>query len=139
MTSIPPAGRFHRIIKKLGRFAEAVTADLSDSYTALLGGERPLGVYRGDTHSDDILFTEYAFIFTDSNGLVRRIAYAEIQTVKYPLPASESIDLAIQLTDALTITIRVVGRQGNFRDVFEVGRFFMRVAEDAGKGCPLPP
>lgn len=138
MNLIAPASRFHRVIKRLARYVDSANCNLSREYKELIANERLLGAYKGDEIVEDIAFTENAFIYTDMNSAVaRRVAYADIQTVKYPLPASDSIDLIIQLTDGVQINVRVAGREGNFRDVFEIGRFFMRVAEDAGKGGPL--
>jgi hypothetical protein len=116
----------------------ADAAEVNASYRELFQGTRLLGVYKGDSQSEDIVFADGLFLFAErgSDG-PRLVSYADIQTVEYPLPASESVELRIQLTDSSSMSMRVVGRHGNFRDVFEVGRFFMRVAEDAGKGMKL--
>jgi hypothetical protein len=133
LMQVTPTSRFHRTVRKLERCADAATTDLGASYAALLSSDKPIGIYRGDARTEDILFTENAWIFTDSTGKARRIEYREIQWVKFPSKASDSVDLLIQIANASTATLRVVGRQGNFRDVSQVGRFFMRVAEDTGK------
>ena len=139
MTLIAPASRLHRIVKKMDRFVDADSVKVNAPYRELLQGSTLLGAYRGDSQSENIFFADHLLVFTEfDSGRPCRISYADIQTVEYPLPASESIELKIQLTDSSIVSMRVVGRNGNFRDVFEVGRFFMRIAEDAGKGMKLP-
>lgn len=136
MFSVTPSVRFHRILKRMDRVQTTDPLSvIEQSYLALLEGDEILGVYVGDVRSDDIAFSDRAFVFTEyPGGAVVRIPYQRLQSVEYPLPASDSVDLRIQLTDLSFITVRVVGRVDNFRDVFEMGRFFMRVAEDDGKG-----
>jgi hypothetical protein len=131
MTLIDPASRFHRIVRKLGRFIDPTASEFVDlSKAFVMDIDKPLGIYRGDLRRDDILFTNQAVSFIDGENAVRRILYADIQSVGFPIPASESILLDLTLRNALSLQLRIVGRQGNFRDVFEVGRFFMRVVED---------
>lgn len=132
MTFISPASRFHRIIKKLARSVVGQEHDVLPDYKALIQtNESLIGVYCADARIDDLLFTDKGVIFMDyKNFLARRITYADIDDVDFPLPVSDSVLLTLQLSDSSLVSIKVVGQQGNFRDVFEVGRFFMRVVED---------
>ncbi|MEO7404091.1 MAG: hypothetical protein ABIU95_10520 [Burkholderiales bacterium] len=130
MISVTPASRFHRIVKKLRR-VESISAPRP--YASLIkDSETVLGVYRGDNDGEEIVFADGACLFQDPLvGEIRRVDYVQIIKVGFPLPASESIDLTLSLVDSSIATIRVVGREDSFRDVFEVGRFFMRVVEDS--------
>lgn len=135
MSSITVASRAHRILKKLDRFEYGSLVKMDASYDLLARDKVILGVYRGDSWNQDIVFTEDDVIFTELDGRQpRAIRYSIIQAVEYPLPASDAIDLKLHLIDASIVLIRIVGRQGNYRDVFEMGRFFSRVAEDGGRG-----
>ena len=131
MNTITPASRFHRIVKKLERCQIGAEADPLVQPEASVEQESLLGIYRGDTKCDDIVFTELGFTITDACARVPiKLKYLDIKAVKYPLPNSDSVVLTLQLVDGTEAFVQVVGRQGNFRDVFEVGRFFTRVVED---------
>ena len=107
---------------------------LPDYKVLIQTNESLIGVYCADARIDDLIFTDKGAIFMDyENCLARRIAYAEIDEVRFPLPASDSVLLTLRLSDSSLVSIKVVGRQGDYRDVFEIGRFFMRVVEDEKK------
>ncbi len=133
---VTPPSRLHRTVKKLRRFVES--KDMSGSPQLLMdciaSTESVLGYYQGDTDKENILFAERSVVFVDpDNGEINRIPYEQISGVEFPLPALDSVDLLLRLVYGATAKMRVVGRQGNFRDVFEVGRFFMRVAADVAR------
>jgi hypothetical protein len=133
MSFYSPSSRFHRIIKKLDRCEIGATLHIPSALEALVeNNESLLGIYRADNRHDDLFFTDKSVLFMDTDHITsRRIPYLDILDVVFPLPASNSIELTLLLADRTACNITVVGTNGTYRDVFEVGRFFMRVAEDA--------
>lgn len=135
MSYITPASRLHRTVRKLSRFSVIAPASALEQIQYLLASdERILGCYLGNQDSEHIFFTDYAVMFTDTlEPKISKITYKSIEDIDFPLPASSSIDLTLCLNDDTKKVLRVVGVVGNTRDVFEVGRFFMRVVADLKK------
>lgn len=132
MKPIGASSRFHRIVKKLDRYRELEGANVeSDQKALLLDGEIILGVYVGDRANQNLVFTNSAFVYFNSViSAYRRIEYSEIIDIVFPRPSSDATSLTLQLSGSPAVGVDVVGQNGSSRDVFEMGRFFMRVVED---------
>ena len=132
MKLVNASSRFHRIVKKMDRYREFGGADVeSDQQALLLDEEAILGVYAGDRVNQNLVFTNNAFVYFDGAvSAYRSIEYTEIIDVVFPRPTSGATSLTLKLSDSSAVSVDVVGQKGSSRDVFEMGRFFMRVVED---------
>lgn len=124
--------RFLQIIKRLTRCIIADKVILTpDQFALLENNDIILGVYKGDKNFEDIVFLNNAILFFNSQtNALKKIVYSELKEVIYPLSASDSILLKLRLKNGYETNLKVVGVQGSFRDVFHIGKFFMRVIED---------
>ena len=132
MSYTTPASRLHRTVRKLSRFSITVPASALEQIRCLLpNDEHVLGCYLGNHDVEHIFFTDSSAIFTDRKEFkILKVPYSAINDIDFPLPASPSIDLTLCLHDGTAKFLRVIGVAGNTRDVFEVGRFFLRVVAD---------
>ena len=132
MSYTTPASRLHRTVRKLSRFSSTVPASALEQIRCLLpNDERVLGCYLGNQDVEHIFFTDSYAIFTDSQKLKPvKVPYSAIKDIDFPLPASSSVDLKLCLHDGTAKFLRVIGVAENTRDVFEIGRFFLRVVAD---------
>jgi hypothetical protein len=103
--------------------------------TKLSEGERLLGVYENTPLSsfESIFVTDKGLCF-EENGIWLRVDYSEINSVDLPLP--ENIDrsnslITIIKKDGSKTQVPIRGGRERFFDLYEFGRFLMRVAEDS--------
>ena len=129
---ISSKSRFHRIVSKLARCKKIDREEIPDYFLKLMEEkEDSLGLYRANDQRHKLFFTSDAIYFIQNSTLEpMRIAYKDLQSIKFPLPISESTELRLILRNGDFVEIDVIGRDGTYRDVFEVGRFLMRVMED---------
>ncbi len=133
----PVAGRFDRIIKKLERYHPAQSA-LPDWINSLGGPVTDsLGSYRGGLATGP--FNENQIIYFFEQGLAFHdcflqfpiyLNYTDIVSIELPQPDSGSTKLRLKNARGSTSTLDIVGTQNQSRDVFEIGRFLIRVIED---------
>jgi hypothetical protein len=134
-TIVTVSSRYHRTIRKMPRSIDT-SSPLIDKHCSVLTGL--IGMYLGDSSKDNIAFYEKEVVFFDyAADQVCKLAYADIIGIEFPDPSSASVDLQMHVQNhdigqktKVIKTLRVVGVYGKFRDVFEIGRFFMRVTED---------
>jgi hypothetical protein len=95
-------------------------------------GEQLIGVYENEAGT-----STHAVAITDGRLLVEcggrwdAIRFADIGDVALPENKAGSDRLVIREISGREIDVRVSGRQGRFRDVFEFSRFLLRVASAA--------
>jgi hypothetical protein len=132
-----PSKRFSQIVKRLARCTVTDKVDsTSDQFVLFELNENILGVYKGDKIFEDIIFTNEKIIFHDSKiNNFMKVYYSELKEVNFPAPTSDSIVLNLLTKNLKEINLKVVGKQGNFRDVFQIGKFLMRVIEDNQKNA----
>lgn len=122
--------RFIRTIAKLPQAREIKTPcvvlpiDLADEI---------FGYYDGGTETTSFYFAQQSFFYFDSTTAVwTRQIYKQIKSVYLPDASSASKTMELRRVDGLSsIILHIDGEQGKYRDVFEVGRFFMRIIDNS--------
>jgi hypothetical protein len=93
-----------------------------------------VGVYRNrdDEQSGEILVTENG-LFVNSSPMSYWVRFSEIASIQAPSAESESAEIQIMVKSGTVYHLRISGRDGRFRDVFNFVRFLDRVLEDINK------
>jgi hypothetical protein len=125
--------RCHRTLRKLEGFKRPDELPL-DLPAFLLPDEIGLGAYVNP--NDDLVFalSNWAIYISDKDTRqFRKLLLSDLAKVSTPdtdrKERAETLVLEDRYGSRFTLTIS--GGQGNFRDLFEVLRFFKRVREDA--------
>jgi len=117
-TTIPPKQRFHRILRRLACYRSELPSDL-----ALEPSEAHLGVLCGLDGSAECFLTDQGVYFHVDRRWAR-VAYRDIE-VLFPAKTNSKGALTLRAPVGSLSPLR------GSRELWEVGRFFMRCAEDA--------
>src|SRR5258708_1290418 len=128
--------RAMRILKPMPRFRAGFKNGLPSYASEIpLGPFKDLiGIYENSDSSKNrcVVVTE-AGLLVEKDGTWEAHSYSEIDSVGFPLKTQLSqgnVGITIQKSNQSLTLIPIVGSQGKFFDVFEFGRFLMRVVED---------
>ncbi len=100
------------------------------------GDGEPIGAYINDDPSAGPVIIAEEALLAQCNGQATRIRYGDIASVQLPPKDSALGVLTVVTSDGNTCQIHIDGASGRFRDVYEFGRFLMRVRDDVKREEP---
>ncbi|MDB6034854.1 MAG: hypothetical protein JWM16_5192, partial [Verrucomicrobiales bacterium] len=128
--------RVHRILRPLATFHVlgewSRLQQLAKVQSPLSENERLLGVYENHPGLVDeiVAFTETGMYLREAGGWFS-VRYAEIVNAESRNTGkTETSEITLLLSSGLQKALPIHGGTGRFRDVFQVLRFFDRLAED---------
>jgi hypothetical protein len=136
MVEISVLSRAHRAFRDTTRFhflgnepgAAAQYEELVRSGEALRDA---IGIYKNpDKVEPEAILVAEAGLILIRPGSVQRIEFADIESIQSPSAEDESPDISVRLRSGIVVRLRVAGKDGRFRDVFNFVRFLDRVLED---------
>jgi hypothetical protein len=134
------ASRAKRILSPITSFRANSGDSLLPTYvqTKLCKDETLVGVYFNHSSSsvESVAVTEKGICFEDKGNWVK-VDYSEINSIVLPSPVGlERSDALIGIlkNDGIKISIPIRGGQDRFFDLYEFGRFLMRVSDDFKRG-----
>jgi hypothetical protein len=119
------------------RFKSPSKGNLPDylSQFQLAPGEVILGVYENNPESQkECIVVTNDSLHLEASGHWREVTYANIVATECPSPqdAKENASVVLKMGDGI-VNLPVVGRRGQFFDLFEFYRYLMRVVADQRK------
>jgi hypothetical protein len=136
--AIPVEQRFHRTIKKLARATsiDQFRSDTDLSWAVERSSElgQLIGFYKDpEQGSPEVWFFERGMSSRLGHKSIASALYADIESSTVPVINDnilEASNLLLTMKNGSKLEFRFTGADGNFRDVFEVWRFILRVTED---------
>lgn len=133
MPKVSVESRLHRTMKGVKQLERDVSREKIQELGVaplLANGENILGIYWNRTPGNFFVVTDLALIFR-VDGVLTRLEFVRMKSsLIIAVEKTTAEEVRIELKGGKSVSLIVDGGDGQFRDVFSMGRFVMRVIED---------